>query len=333
MPRTRSVKTKKKKCVFKNNGTCIVCGVKKNSKQAKVCTLTKIVYRREVHPDKWKSLPFNPSFLLEGIAYYHCFFCKKILDQEQVTIEHLIPKSKGGTDDKNNRKPACRECNIEKGNKMWYEYIALRIFDQRVNSRNTMISEIVKIINRNREIVCSSLEKSPEVITLVQLELSKIKKNATSIEWNRLIQAAENFQIFGNSLTNCVYGTLAGDCFNSRAVVLIKECADVICYNEKDESYRDNKSIYKFLPNNGRLKKSDITTGNILDLRTIPTIVTPLELFILSEEPDTENIEERIWYPEDYPKTNYIIKLIKRLNDGRSIIGYNYAELSSESTT
>ena len=51
-----------------------------------------------------------------------CIFCNKKLYVEadgtpdpNVTVEHIIPRSKGGTDDLENLALACKGCNNEKG--------------------------------------------------------------------------------------------------------------------------------------------------------------------------------------------------------------------------
>ncbi len=36
-------------------------------------------------------------------------------NQKMATMDHVIPKSKGGTNAKENLKPACPDCNCEKG--------------------------------------------------------------------------------------------------------------------------------------------------------------------------------------------------------------------------
>jgi hypothetical protein len=44
-----------------------------------------------------------------------CYWCCVPLDFTQVEIDHLIPRSKGGSDDDNNLRAACRRCNNLKG--------------------------------------------------------------------------------------------------------------------------------------------------------------------------------------------------------------------------
>ncbi len=43
-----------------------------------------------------------------------CAYCGT---KEDISIDHIIPVSKGGTSDKNNLLPACKTCNRKKSNK------------------------------------------------------------------------------------------------------------------------------------------------------------------------------------------------------------------------
>jgi len=55
----------------------------------------------------------------------HCHYCKVLLKftdaiglRNRGTVEHIIPSSKGGTDDMSNLVLACVPCNTKKGNKI-----------------------------------------------------------------------------------------------------------------------------------------------------------------------------------------------------------------------
>lgn len=53
-----------------------------------------------------------------------CIYCEnKFKDVEDATIDHILPKIKGGTNNINNLGLACSECNREKGNLLLTEYI------------------------------------------------------------------------------------------------------------------------------------------------------------------------------------------------------------------
>lgn len=54
-----------------------------------------------------------------------CYYCGKILTEENVTRDHYIPLVKGGTDDIDNIVPCCQHCNSTKRNQMPDEFIEL----------------------------------------------------------------------------------------------------------------------------------------------------------------------------------------------------------------
>ena len=47
-----------------------------------------------------------------------CFWCHCKLSENQLTIDHIIPISKGGSNNLENLLPACFPCNNNRGNKL-----------------------------------------------------------------------------------------------------------------------------------------------------------------------------------------------------------------------
>lgn len=53
---------------------------------------------------------------IDNFVYPECPYCKKpIKSQDELTIDHIIPRSKGGGDDMENLQPMHKTCNSEKG--------------------------------------------------------------------------------------------------------------------------------------------------------------------------------------------------------------------------
>ncbi len=50
-----------------------------------------------------------------------CKYCRKALDLENSTLDHVIPLAKGGSNKMDNLAVACNECNFNKGNKLHYK--------------------------------------------------------------------------------------------------------------------------------------------------------------------------------------------------------------------
>lgn len=54
---------------------------------------------------------------------WHCQLCGKILDESTATVDHIVPVSKGGTNDIENLQPLCLKCNAKKGNRPMSLYV------------------------------------------------------------------------------------------------------------------------------------------------------------------------------------------------------------------
>jgi 5-methylcytosine-specific restriction endonuclease McrA len=51
-----------------------------------------------------------------------CAYCNKKLTRSQISVDHITPVSKGGTNDLSNLAISCRECNSSKSGKMISEW-------------------------------------------------------------------------------------------------------------------------------------------------------------------------------------------------------------------
>lgn len=66
------------------------------------------IYRREV--------PFSRRNVLIRDAHL-CQYCTKEFVSAELTIDHIIPKAHGGTNDWTNVVASCRSCNMKKGDR------------------------------------------------------------------------------------------------------------------------------------------------------------------------------------------------------------------------
>ncbi len=48
-----------------------------------------------------------------------CFWCRQDFPFEQLTLDHLRPSSKGGSNNPENLRLACRKCNVLRGNSLF----------------------------------------------------------------------------------------------------------------------------------------------------------------------------------------------------------------------
>lgn len=51
---------------------------------------------------------------------YRCRYCGVQLTNETATVDHVIPKSKGGTGKRENLVTCCKKCNTEKSDSTGY---------------------------------------------------------------------------------------------------------------------------------------------------------------------------------------------------------------------
>lgn len=64
-------------------------------------------------------------FLKELYSIEQCYYCKKYIDQNDRTLDHKMPLSKGGVHSKENCVMACFSCNSSKGSKTDVEFLKI----------------------------------------------------------------------------------------------------------------------------------------------------------------------------------------------------------------
>lgn len=52
-----------------------------------------------------------------------CFYCKRNFHKSILTLDHKIPKSRGGSNKLQNLVAACKQCNNKKGSMTHFEYL------------------------------------------------------------------------------------------------------------------------------------------------------------------------------------------------------------------
>ena len=88
-------------------------------KKCKVCensfipTIAPQIYCTKAH--YLKARPLRLRFFVLEKSNFSCVYCGRKAPEVQLEIEHIIPKSKGGTNKIENLVASCTECNLEKG--------------------------------------------------------------------------------------------------------------------------------------------------------------------------------------------------------------------------
>ncbi len=79
-------------------------------KKPKKIILEEFIKKEKAKAKKLKNTRWWKRQLERGICYY----CKRKTNPKELTMDHKIPLSRGGTSDKINIVPACKECNNKK---------------------------------------------------------------------------------------------------------------------------------------------------------------------------------------------------------------------------
>ena len=81
----------------------------------------------EVKREREKSRELRKSRWWQNrIALGRCHYCGEKFPPEELTMDHLVPVSRGGKASRNNVVPACKECNSRKKYLLpieWEEYL------------------------------------------------------------------------------------------------------------------------------------------------------------------------------------------------------------------
>jgi len=89
--------------------------------------VTDTVSEEELAKEKEKARRLRRSqWWLNKIQRGVCYYCRREVGRRHLTMDHVVPLSRGGKSKKGNIVPACKECNSKKKYMLpleWEEYI------------------------------------------------------------------------------------------------------------------------------------------------------------------------------------------------------------------
>ncbi len=89
-----------------------------NSEKDKIILQQSETISRLKNPDKL-FYKIGKKQMLYNIQYGNCCYCGKNKSIDEMTVEHLIPKSCGGTRKIGNLSLSCKKCNNKRGNNLY----------------------------------------------------------------------------------------------------------------------------------------------------------------------------------------------------------------------
>ena len=118
-----------------------------------------------------------------------CYFCKKPLEIDQITLDHYLPKSRKGTMDVFNLVVCCKKCNKLKGNRIPDNYL------------DTILELFMKAVHDNKIKGCNLKMKQKQL----NEELVKIYK-IEAITDHFIFQSNEKrFYVKNNRVFKLIY--------------------------------------------------------------------------------------------------------------------------------
>ena len=116
----------------------------KNKKNRKLIHKLKIVHddyffniNKKKEKDKIKNIK-KKNWWKNKVFRNVCFYCKNIFEFNELTVDHIIPLSRGGKSTKGNLVPCCKKCNNKKR-----DYIPVEIKIDELNSCKKNYSKII----------------------------------------------------------------------------------------------------------------------------------------------------------------------------------------------
>ena len=146
--------------------------------------------------EDWSDLMFDLSCLSKQVAkrkfrksikYGWGGFCAYCRCNRATTLDHLKPRSKGGSSLRSNLIPACRECNHAKGSQPWL------VWFQQQSFYNDTAKELIEEWISNKRFIeeeldgCSIIDRTE--VCFNESEIRSLTDEPTSIGENRLAPA------------------------------------------------------------------------------------------------------------------------------------------------
>ena len=124
--------------------------------------------------EDWSDLMFDLSCLSKQVAKRKfrksikygwgglCAYCRC---HRATTLDHLKPKSRGGSSLRSNLIPACQSCNHSKGSQHWlvwfqqqqfYNEVAKELIEEWISNKRFIEEELDECRTNNRATVCAS---------------------------------------------------------------------------------------------------------------------------------------------------------------------------------
>ena len=103
------------------------CGSLRNMLEVSSMFVDGFVDKKQVVKERHKARELRQSqWWKQKIAQGVCYYCEQTFSPEQLTMDHVVPLSRGGRSTKGNSVVCCKECNSKK---KYYTPVDLHFMD------------------------------------------------------------------------------------------------------------------------------------------------------------------------------------------------------------
>lgn len=91
-----------------------------------------ILYLR--YGQSFQGVMYSLTYLMKGRHF--CYYCKKSFPRDEITMDHMYPRSTGGPTIPQNIIPVCKHCNYEKSNmtlEQYKNYLSLKTESRKIS--------------------------------------------------------------------------------------------------------------------------------------------------------------------------------------------------------
>ena len=103
-------------------------------------------FPKVVRLTKYSGMPLSAKLSKKNVLKrdkYRCAYCGKVFPAKELTVDHIIPKSRGGKFTWDNLITSCVPCNNKKGSRTLEESRIKLLFQTRIPNKGEIINEIV----------------------------------------------------------------------------------------------------------------------------------------------------------------------------------------------
>lgn len=105
-----------------------------------------VLYLR--HSQSYQNVIYRLTYFMKGRHY--CYYCKKRVPRDEITMDHMYPRSLGGPTIPQNLIPACRDCNSRKSDMTYEQFRTLMSLD--ASDRHSYINKVRSLKEGYRKI-------------------------------------------------------------------------------------------------------------------------------------------------------------------------------------